>query len=304
MKTRLILTGWIAILLPILIFAQERTILKNESETEQDAVRAAALDYVEGIYEVDPSRIERSVHPNLAKRGFYMDSDYQEYPMNYDQLVELAGKYNKEGKIPEDAPKEIEILDLLDQTASVKLTAEWGIDYMHLAKYDSKWKIVNVLWQSHPPKNTASQSSPTVLKVGFGGGMKSADHGVTEIHLERTRCYGTCPVYSVTIKNDGSFVYHGKAHVDHIGEYRGTVSKWAFNQLASFIKDADYMNLESNYKSRITDMATVKTAVKMGGEKKTVSNYANAGPAKLWAIEQLIDKIVMEGDWENSSEKN
>ncbi len=38
----------------------------------------------------------------------------------------------------------------IDQTASVKLIAEWGIDYMHLAKYDGRWKIVNVLWQSHP----------------------------------------------------------------------------------------------------------------------------------------------------------
>ncbi len=40
----------------------------------------------------------------------------------------------------------------IDQTASVKLIAEWGIDYMHLAKYEGQWKIVNVLWQSHPPE--------------------------------------------------------------------------------------------------------------------------------------------------------
>jgi hypothetical protein len=42
------------------------------------------------------------------------------------------------------------ILDILDKTASAKLVADWGIDYMHLAKLDGKWMIKNILWQSPP----------------------------------------------------------------------------------------------------------------------------------------------------------
>ena len=45
---------------------------------------------------------------------------------------------------------------MLDQTASIKLVAEWGVDYMHLAKFDGKWMIVNMLWQG-PPKKSAAQ---------------------------------------------------------------------------------------------------------------------------------------------------
>ncbi len=41
------------------------------NKADEDAVRQAVLDYVEGVYNVDPSRIERSVHPRLAKIGFY-----------------------------------------------------------------------------------------------------------------------------------------------------------------------------------------------------------------------------------------
>lgn len=55
---------------------------------------------------------------------------------------------NLTGGAPADAPKKVEILDLLNQTASAKLTASWGVDYFHLAKYEGKWKIVHVLWQS------------------------------------------------------------------------------------------------------------------------------------------------------------
>ena len=125
-----------------------------QENNEREAVKQTVLDYVEGIYEVAPSRIERSVHPDLAKRGFYRrqtDAPYETAAMTFQQLVNLAKNYNKEGKIPKDAPKEVIIYEVLDQTATAKLVAEWGIDYLHLAKYNGKWMIVNVLWQIHPP---------------------------------------------------------------------------------------------------------------------------------------------------------
>jgi hypothetical protein len=122
---------------------------------EQDLIRRAILDYVEGVYEVDPKKIERSVHPELAKRGFYVqrgETDYTQAPMTFTELVELSKKYYAKAKPPQNAPKEIVVFDVLDKTASAKLTATWGVDYMHLAKYEGKWMIVNVLWQSLPKK--------------------------------------------------------------------------------------------------------------------------------------------------------
>ena len=136
----------LALALPMFSFAQ--------TDSEREAVRQAALDYVEGVYEVDATRIERSVHPDLVKRGFYLkqgETTYSFSPMTFAELVNLAKTYNKNGRVPKDAPKEVILLDVLDQTASVKVVAVWGVDYMHLAKYDGKWKIVNILWQS-PPK--------------------------------------------------------------------------------------------------------------------------------------------------------
>jgi hypothetical protein len=123
-------------------------------DAEREAVRLAALDYVEGLYNVQPERIERSVHTSLVKRGFYKDTaagPYNESPMTYEQLVRLAGNWNKEGK-RDTSIKEVAVLDVLDQTAVAKVTAQWGIDYMLLAKYGDRWKITQILWQSHPPK--------------------------------------------------------------------------------------------------------------------------------------------------------
>lgn len=127
-----------------------------DDAADREAVREAVLDYVEGIYNVEPERIKRSVAPDLAKVGYWRSKDATEYGegrMSFEQLVELAGKWNSKGGVDaETAPKEIEIYDVLDQTATVKLSAHWGIDYMHLAKINDKWMIKNVLWQSYPPQ--------------------------------------------------------------------------------------------------------------------------------------------------------
>jgi hypothetical protein len=148
MTTRLLTIAALALLLPLADAAAQ-------TASDKEAVRQAALDYVEGIYTVDTSRIERSVHKNLTKRGFWRepnDTAYRpESVMTFDQLMKLTAGWNKDGK-RDTSIKEVTVLDVLDQTASAKIVAMWGIDYMHLAKYDGRWQIINIVWQAHPPK--------------------------------------------------------------------------------------------------------------------------------------------------------
>ena len=119
---------------------------------DREAVKQAVLDYVEALYEADSARIERSVHKDLFKLGFELDKDgtYKPYRMTYQELYDLAGRWNKSGRIPKDSKKEIVVYDVADQTASAKLTARWGIDYLHLAKFEGKWMITDILWQTPP----------------------------------------------------------------------------------------------------------------------------------------------------------
>jgi hypothetical protein len=121
--------------------------------SEEQAVRQAALDYVTAVYESKPELIERSVHPQLTKHGFMRQQDgtYRQGRMTYAELLDVARNWNKDGK-RDTSIKEVQVLDVLDHTASAKVTASWGIDYMQLAKFDGAWKIINIVWQTHPPK--------------------------------------------------------------------------------------------------------------------------------------------------------
>ena len=55
-------------------------------------------------------------------------------------------------KAPPTTRKEVTLLDVQDRTASAKLTAFWGTDYLLLGKFGDQWMVSSVLWQS-PPAN-------------------------------------------------------------------------------------------------------------------------------------------------------
>lgn len=128
---------------------------------DHEAVERACFDYIDAFYEVKPEYIERSVHESLRKVGFSMWGDMTDYSepheMTFAQARDLAASWNTEGtKTDDDSPREVVLYEVLDKTAVAKVTATWGVDYMHLAKFDDTWKIINVIWQSHPPRAEAS----------------------------------------------------------------------------------------------------------------------------------------------------
>lgn len=127
----------------------------NQMKNDEQGVFEAVQDYLEGIYQVQPERIERSVSKELVKFGYWRqnaDEAYAPAPMNYDQLYRLASGWNANNrmKIDDTTPRDIVVLDVLDKTAAAKLTAQWGIDYFQLEKIEGKWMIRHVLWQAHP----------------------------------------------------------------------------------------------------------------------------------------------------------
>jgi hypothetical protein len=128
----------------------------------------------------------------------------------------------------------------------------------------------------------------------------ATNHSISEIGIERTVCLGGCPAYTFIAKGDGTFRYRGEKHVQRTGEYTGTISVPQFHKLAQFILDSGYLELEDAYSGMITDQPTVYTSVVLSavsGKRKVISNYANTGPTKLWAIEQLIDQLMTTAKW-------
>jgi len=128
---------------------------EGQARPDREGVRQAVLDYVEGFYEGDSTRFVRSVSPEVFKSGYFLPKDstrYQPSRMSWPEFHAYANRVKaNDRQQPATAKKEIVVYDVLDQTASAKLTAYWGVDYLLLAKQEGRWKITHVLWQT-PPK--------------------------------------------------------------------------------------------------------------------------------------------------------
>ena len=122
---------------------------------DTEAVRRAVMDYVEGFYEGDSTKLTRALRPDMYKYGFWRDSTsrYGGSQMTFAQALAFAGRVKARGtQQPATAPKVVEVFEVQDQTAAAKLTAYWGTDYVLLARYDGRWMISHVLWQGPPAK--------------------------------------------------------------------------------------------------------------------------------------------------------
>ena len=116
--------------------------------SEAQAIRQVALDYIEGWYEADVERMQRALHTDLVKR--YPDT----LPSGRDHLATISAntmfEYTRGGggsKTPKKPQrKDIVILDLFKEIATAKAVSADYVDYLHLAKLNGEWKIVNVLW--------------------------------------------------------------------------------------------------------------------------------------------------------------
>ena len=142
--------------LSVLLPPSRAAIAQTAPPQDREAVRLAVLDYVEGFYLGDTTRLLRSVSPEVRKYGYYRSAPGAPYAgeaMPFRDFLSYANSIRTgRNKTPDGAPKDIVLFDVQDQTASAKLTAWWGTDYLLLAKEKGRWTILQVLWQSPPPK--------------------------------------------------------------------------------------------------------------------------------------------------------
>ena len=131
------------------------TIAAGQTSSTDDvaAIKATALNYIEGWYEGDAARMESALHPELAKRMILTDPKTGHSQFNHMGAMQLVQNTRRGGgsKTPKDQQtKEITILDRYNNAAVVKIVASGWIDYLEEAKVNGEWKIINVLWELKP----------------------------------------------------------------------------------------------------------------------------------------------------------
>lgn len=126
---------------------------RAQAGADSAAIRATALDYIEGWYTADAARMERAVHPELAKRIVNRNPQNRRNTLGQQSAMTLVQNTRNEGgkdTPPEQMRKDVRILDMFENTASVRIDASTWVDYLHMARWNGRWVIVNVLWENRP----------------------------------------------------------------------------------------------------------------------------------------------------------
>jgi len=126
------------------------------------------------------------------------------------------------------------------------------------------------------------------------------DWNKLEITLERTSCFGTCLAYKVEIHGDGSMVYTGTRFVAITGEHWDHISHEAVEQIVEAFRRADYFSLRDKYIQSVTDNATYRTSISIGGQTKSVTDYVGEEvgmPQTVTDLENAIDHIADTPKW-------
>lgn len=111
---------------------------EQPSTAEREAIRRTCLDYAEGFFEGDADRLREALHPELVKRtvdGGSLD------PLGREELIESAT-----GEDREMPTITVAVDDVHDGIATATIVSAY-VDYVHLARIDGGWMIVNALWE-------------------------------------------------------------------------------------------------------------------------------------------------------------
>jgi membrane dipeptidase len=114
--------------------------------------------------------------------------------------------------------------------------------------------------------------------------------GPIEITLQRTPCFGTCPEYTVTLRDDGTVSYVGRQYVRVSGQHSWKIDPSAVRALAREMVAAGFFELQDVYTDLRTDNPTTYTSLTIGTRSKKIKDYVS-GPPTLKDIEKRIDEV-------------
>ena len=144
--------------------------------------------------------------------------------------------------------------------------------------------------RSNEDKNANEQSAKQ--KIVF------PDQAIARI--QRTACFGRCPIYTLTVFNDGSAKLKAEKWLDQEGDFTAKVDQKKIDKLMQKANEIGFFELNNEYDSdSVTDLPSTITTLRRGDELKQIVNRYQ-GPEKLSNFEKYFDELYLKLDWEKT----
>ena len=129
------------------------------------------------------------------------------------------------------------------------------------------------------------------LLLSCSGSSKIAG-GKVIIEMEKTACYGQCPVYTVKIDESGSGLFIGVENTKRLGLYSFQLKPDELSGLIASFEEIRFFELEDRYYDHVTDLPTTYLTYRDDNREKRIMDYYGA-PKSLKDLERLIADLVL-----------
>jgi hypothetical protein len=124
--------------------------LSAQAAPDSAAIRATALDYIDGWYTNDAARMERALHGHLAKRLVVTDAQGHSRLVDMTALELIQGTRSHLPVPASERREEVAILSIFGNAAVVRIDAGEWVDFLELVRWNGRWVILNVVWENRP----------------------------------------------------------------------------------------------------------------------------------------------------------
>jgi hypothetical protein len=123
--------------------------------------------------------------------------------------------------------------------------------------------------------------------------------------LERTSCFGSCPIYKVTVDARGAVTYDGEKFVRAVGRHTARIAPSVVASLLASAERIQFFDLRDAYRvirnpdgtvSVVSDLPTKIVTITVNGRTKRVEDYVDA-PDELAEFEREIDAAAGTKRW-------
>ena len=142
----------------------------------------------------------------------------------------------------------------------------------------------------------ACRSGGPAMGAGRGGEGASVEDTALFMRLQRTPCFGTCPVYVITVRQDGGAVYQGGAHAAREGRFTGRLELAQRTALLRRAQELGFFTLEDRYDGEVTDLPSTIITVVAGGRRKQVLGRVGFPPA-FKHFRSYADSLFEQVEW-------
>jgi hypothetical protein len=173
-----------------------------------------------------------------------------------------------------------------DPTTSLQAAPQQAADSARRQALDARAAGTN-------PSGCPDANAPIYPGSGANAPIANGDY----VELTRTRCNGSCPVYTVRVNADGSVQWTGRAFVALVGGASTQVDPVVASRLIRDFRDHSFARLCARYAQNVADASSAVTTLSVGHQTNRVRDYAGGGPTWLADLDMKIDALANTHAW-------